>query len=130
MITLNTNMVELGVQLPPFESFNTIYNSTDCMLWCHGQNAISGWTYTFNPNVLRWARISKLIVGNFSGYKSKHVRYATHCHIKCYIGDSAALIGSFNLTQPTIEDMAVFIKDKKLLAHLRKQHKLHWNALA
>jgi hypothetical protein len=39
------------------------------------------------------------------------------------------LIGSFNLTAPTIEDLCVEVADQSLIAFMRIQFRKHWKAL-
>ena len=119
-------------------SFGSLLNATDSFAWLMENSGFVGWTYTINPKVWSLVQPSKLIIDrpgiladekNDKVYNSR-IRVATCCHIKCYIGEKEMLVGSFNLTAPTIEDLCVVIKDKKQISHMRKTFTQHWKALA
>lgn len=124
-------------RLTKLQSFGPLLNARDSFGWLHENKGFVGWTYTINPKVWTFLQPTRLIADrvkdlaehNGKVYNSR-IRVATCCHIKCYISKTSMLIGSFNLTAPTIEDLCVLVKDKKQIVHMRKTFDCHWKALA
>lgn len=131
-INLDLTKVLVGKAVPDFRSLGIVYNSNDCVAWLKQQKSLIGWTYSFTPYGLSLYNFTRLIAGVCNGQhvNSCRVRYANNIHAKCYLSDKSALIGSFNLTAPTIQDLAVVIVHKQTLQHLRREFNRQWKALA
>lgn len=131
-ITIDTSTTRLDIapRLPELSSFGNLLNAKDSFAWLHENPGFSGWTYSLNPRVWTLLQPKQLIVDRYTDPANSRIRVASACHIKCYFTDSTMLIGSFNLTAPTIEDLSVLVKDRKAVAHMKKQFKLHWKYLA
>jgi phosphatidylserine/phosphatidylglycerophosphate/cardiolipin synthase-like enzyme len=129
--TVQTNLVHVGQSMEGFKSFGPILNSIDSDDWLQNQKSLIGWTYSSSALSLNWMKFERLIVGrDFVSFSPTKIRCANNVHAKCYISKSSALLGSFNLTAPTVEDLCYLIKDKKIVEHLRKEFNRQWKALA
>jgi len=119
--------VRVGLRLPVVQSRGRLLNGDDVFVWISKRKNLVGWTYSYNPSCILLRRFKSLIAG--TGRPCTNVRIATNTHIKCYIDRDSMLVGSFNLTEPTIQDLCVEIKDQSLIAHMRIQFRKHWNIL-
>lgn len=127
-LTINIVTTDLP-EIPDLITPRGILTAEQCHMWLSVQSSLIGWTYSCNPLALRLYKFTKLICGVPYNWFPDHVRYACNTHIKCYIGPKAMLIGSYNLTAPTIQDCAVIVTDKKSIAAMKTQFSLHWKAL-
>ena len=118
--------VQLGGALPPFTSRGILLNSYDSDCWIRERRDLIGWTFSFNVEYLTFFK--QLIVG-ISLVPSNKIKVACGNHTKCYIHKKEMLVGSFNLSRPTIEDICVVVKDQSLVAFMRIQFRKHWKAL-
>lgn len=114
------------------ESFGHLLDARDCDLWLRSQVALIGWTYSLNPVSLYLYDFRRVISGRV--IEKPHgcgtqIRFTCNNHIKCYITKSEMLIGSYNLSAPTIEDCAVRITSKAEIKHMRTQFERHWKSL-
>lgn len=136
-LSMNLDLSQVRVGFPrllELRSFRTILNATDTVGWLdlHRDDFV-GWTYSVTEAAIRMFKPKKLIIGNITtvlpAYYWDRVKLASHCHIKCYIGPDEMLVGSFNLTAPSIEDMMVRVTDKVTVREVRGQFNKHWKAL-
>lgn len=132
-LNLNLSKVIVGQEAIGFRSSGGILNSHDCVEWLRTRSELIGWTYSFTPYGLSLYNFKKLIANVCNGHlfvMNATIRFATNIHAKCYIAPESALISSFNLTAPTIEDIGVVIRDKRALKHLRREFNRQWKSLA
>jgi hypothetical protein len=118
--------LRVGITLPPLASRGILLNGHDSDRWIRKRKDLIGWTFSFHVEYLRYFK--QLIVG-VSLVPSAKLKVARNNHTKCYIDKREMLIGSFNLSHPTIEDLCVVIKDPSLIAHMRIQFRKHWKTL-
>jgi len=117
--------VRLGRQLPPLETRGKLLNGEETFLWIYKRRDLVGWTYSVRrPLALRFKQLIAYV-----GEPAPNIKFAQNVHMKCYIDKKSMLIGSFNLTAPTIEDLCVEITDQSLVAFMRIQFRKHWKAL-
>lgn len=117
-------------RLKELQSYGRLLNAKDSLGWLMDNRGFIGWTYTVNLKLWSLLQPKQLIVDRCEKLYNSKIRVASCCHIKCYMSEYEMLIGSFNLTAPTIEDLCVFIQDKHEVSHMRKVFKQHWKALA
>lgn len=127
-LSLDTTGVIIGNLLPAFKSSGNLLNAENTFQWVMKRNDLLGWTYTIQPGIC--CRFRRLITGRPLDCVLANVRTATNCHIKCYIAKDSAVLGSFNLTLPTILDLSILITNRTQLKALRELHRSHWAALA
>jgi hypothetical protein len=127
MDTIPTSKVKLRTALPLIATKGKLLNADDCYDWIFNRSKLIGWTYNFNRMCCLWQHFEKLI--SCQGQPAKQVRIANNTHIKCYIGKDSMLVGSFNLTQATVQDLCIEVKDIVLLNYMRRMFNQHWKAL-
>jgi hypothetical protein len=127
MDTIPTSKVRLRVAVPPIPSKGKLLNGENSLDWIIERKHLVGWTYNFNVSCRAWQSFDRLI--SCQGRASKNVRIANNTHIKCYIGRDSMLIGSFNLTFPTVQDLCIEVKDFVLINYMRRMFNQHWKAL-
>ena len=128
-IEIDTTKTKVGGWCPCFHGNKTILTAEDCHRWLMDQLDLIGWTYTVRACVVRQYSFKRLIA-NKTDQPISIVRLATNIHAKVYLTEKEMLIGSFNLTRPEIEDIAVLIKDQTQIKFMRNQFEKHWKALA
>jgi hypothetical protein len=119
--------VIVGRRLPELKVKGKLLDSDATFMWIYRRKDLVGWTYSFNPNTPLLKRFKQLIAG--TGAPCANVRIACNTHIKCYIDRKSMLIGSFNLTGPSILDLCIEVTDPSLVATMRIQFRKHWNLL-
>ena len=118
--------VQLGAILPEFCSRGVLLNGYDSDRWIRKRKDLIGWTFSFNVEYLTYFK--QLIVG-ISLVPSNKIKVARNNHTKCYIDKKEMLVGSFNLSRPTIEDLCIKVTVQSLIAFMRIQFRKHWKAL-
>lgn len=127
MDTIPTSRVKLRTTLSSIPSKGKLLNADDCYDWIFNRGKLVGWTYNFNRMCCLWQHFDKLI--SCLGQPAKQVRIANNTHIKCYISKDSMLIGSFNLTQATVQDFCIEVKDIVLCNYMRRMFNKHWKEL-
>lgn len=127
MHTLRLSQIKLGNYIPPLRSSKSLLNGEDSYLWIKEHKPLVGWTYDYNPHAILIESFERLI--SCKGLARKNVRIANNVHVKCYIHTNVMLIGSFNLTFPTIVDLCYLVTDKKAVDFYREQFEEHWKHL-
>jgi hypothetical protein len=127
MDTIPTSRVRLRTSVPDIQSKGRLLNAIDCHVWILKRKHLIGWTYNFNRMSRLWQCFDRLI--SCQGSPAKQVRIANNTHIKCYIGKDSMLIGSFNLTFPTVQDLCIEVRDIALCNYMRRMFNQHWKAL-
>lgn len=115
--------------LPVFKVAGLL-NKDECWAWLKEQAGIVGWTFCYNRAVFSQISVARLIVCVGQPDTPNWVRYASNCHMKIYVGKTQALVGSFNLTWPTIEDAGILITKQSQVRALRQTFNKHWKHLA
>jgi hypothetical protein len=126
-VDIPLKQVRVGQRLPPFKVKGKLLDGDGAFLWIHRRKDLIGWTYSFNPKCVLLKRFKYLIA--CVGAPCSNVRIAGNIHVKCYIDQRSMLIGSFNLTNPTIQDLCIEVTDQSLVAHMRIQFRKHWKLL-
>jgi len=127
MDDIKVSKVRTGLLAPEIKSKGSLLNGDDSYAWLMKREGLIGWTYSFNPYAIVLLHFAKLI--SCQGRAQKNVKIASNTHLKCYIHKYQMLIGSFNLTYPTIEDLSVLVTDKILINHMHNQFTQHWKRL-
>ena len=127
MDTIPISRVKLNVALPFIQSKGKLLNADSSYLWLLRHKKLIGWTYNYNWGCQAIRNFDKLIA--CQGRPSKTVRIANNTHIKCYISKDSMLIGSFNLTYPTVQDLCLEVTDVVLRNYMRRMFNQHWKAL-
>ena len=128
-VEIPTSRTRLNLQLPELQTSGRLLNGMQTFSWIYDRKNLVGWTYSYNPAFILVTRFKQLIA--CVGLPRSNVRLAGNTHIKCYIDkkEQKMVIGSFNLTEPTINDLCIEITDRALVNHMRLQFSKHWKLL-
>jgi hypothetical protein len=126
-VDIPLKQIRVGQRLPAIKLKGRLLDADGAFLWIYRRKDLIGWTYSYNPRCVLLKRFKYLIA--CVGIPSSNVRIAGNIHVKCYIDKKSMLIGSFNLTEPTIQDLCVEVTDQSLVAHMRIQFRKHWDLL-
>ena len=127
MDTISTSKVKLRTTLSQLSSKGKLLNADACYLWLLRRKNLVGWTYNYNWSCQAVRNFDKLIA--CQGKSSRTIRIANNTHIKCYIGKDTMLLGSFNLTYPTVQDFCIEVTDIVLRNYMRRMFNKHWKEL-
>ncbi len=126
MDEIQISKVRLGTRIPPIRSKGKLLNADDSYMWILRRKHLVGWTFSITKVHVK--SFDRLIAG--CGLQPfPNVKYAGNVHLKCYIDKKEMLIGSYNLTSPTIEDLCVLVTDITSINHMRIQFNKHWRTL-